>query len=232
VGDNVAIVTGGAGDLGRGVCRALTKAGAEVVVLDIDPGSADSADLVLDCDVTDADACSAAVDEVVRRYGGVSTLVNMAQQWNHVTLMEVTDEEMLLTYRSGPMATLRMMRLCYPHMDAAGGGSVVNFASASGTQGGVYGEGAYAAAKEAIRGLTKHAAVEWGPDNIRVNAVCPVATGDPQRWGPSVAEVIPMKRLGDPEIDVGGLVVFLAGPNGTFITGRTIHVDGGVGTWR
>jgi NAD(P)-dependent dehydrogenase (short-subunit alcohol dehydrogenase family) len=74
-------------------------------------------------------------------------------------LLEVTDEEMRLVFETGPTATLRMMQLCYPH-----------------------GEGACAAAKEAIRGLTKHAAVEWGPDNIRVNVICPLATHDPSRF--------------------------------------------------
>lgn len=227
----IAILTGGAGDLGRGISKALTAAGHTVVILDLDTARAESAAKVIKCDVTDPVACKDAVDEVVREYGGVDTLVNLAQKWSKMTLMEVTDDEMRLVFDSGPTATLRMMQLCYPHMKARGGGSVVNFGSSAGTQGGVKGEGAYAAAKEAIRGLTKHAAVEWGPDNIRVNVVCAVATDNPGRWPATSVTRIPMGRLGDPESDVGSLVVYLAGP-GSFMTGRTLHIDGGVGTFR
>jgi len=229
---NVALVTGGTGDLGRGVCRALQESGATVVVLDIVPDRAEYADRVVDCDVKDAAACESAVRDAVRDFGGVHTLVNLAQQWNKMPLIDVTEEEVHLVHESGPFATLRMMQLCYPHMKAQGGGAIINAASSSGTQGGVEGEGAYAGAKESIRGITKHAAVEWGPDNIRINAICPIATSNPQRWGDAVVEVIPLKRLGDPYIDIGGLVVYLAGPGGSFITGRTIQIDGGAGMWR
>lgn len=228
---SIAIVTGGAGDLGRGICKALTSSGATVVALDLDPSGAEGAERSMRCDVTDPDACVSAVAQVVEDYGGVDTLVNLAQQWPRGSLMDSTDEDVWVTFRSGPFATLRMMQLCYPHFKARGGGSIVNFGSASGTAGGVPGEGVYAGAKEAIRGFTKHAAVEWGGDNIRVNVVCPIATSNPKRWPDSVVDVIPLGRLGDPEADVGSLVAYLAGP-GSFITGRTIHVDGGAGTFR
>lgn len=230
--DNIAVVTGGAGDLGRGICRALTKAGATVVVLDTETSSAESADKVIKCDVTDPASCAAAVADVVRDFGRVDTLVNLAQRWNKLPLVDVDDAEMRLVFESGPYATLRMMQLCYPSMKARGGGAVINFGSASGTQGGVKGEGAYAGAKEAIRGLTKHAAVEWGPDNIRVNVICAVAAHDASRFPATAVSRVPLGRIGDPEADVGGVVVFLAGPSGAYITGRTIHVDGGAGTFR
>src|SRR5207237_5465369 len=128
---------------------------------------------------TDAAACRAAVDAVVRDYRRIDTLVNLAQKWSKLPLLEVTDEEMTTVWETGPAASLRMMQLCHPHMKAAGGGAIINCGSAAGTQGGVPGEGAYAAAKEAIRGLTKHAAVEWGRDGIRVNGLCRAATEDP-----------------------------------------------------
>ncbi len=229
--DSIAIVTGGTGDLGRGICKALAKVGVTVVALDLEPARAEGAERVLRCDVTDAAACASAVEGVVKDFGAVDTLVNLAQQWTRRSILESTDEDVRLTFESGPFATLRMMQLCYPYLKARGGGSIINFASSSGTQGGVAGEGVYAGAKEAIRGFTKHAAVEWGPDNIRVNAICPVATSDPNRWPSSVVDIIPLGRLGDPESDVGGLVAYLAGA-GSFITGRTLHIDGGVGAWR
>jgi NAD(P)-dependent dehydrogenase (short-subunit alcohol dehydrogenase family) len=227
----IAIVTGGAGDLGRGISKALTAAGHTVVALDLDVSRAEGVARAIKCDVTDPAACAAAVEEVAGDFGGVDTLANLAQAWNKQPLMEVTDEEMRLVFGTGPAATLRMMQLCYPYMRARGGGAVINFGSSAGTQGGVKGEGAYAAAKEAIRGLTKHAAVEWGPDNIRVNVVCAVATDNPSRFPPTAAGRIPLGRIGDPESDVGALVVYLAGP-GAFMTGRTLHIDGGVGTFR
>jgi len=230
---NVAIVTGWGGNIGVGVCRALAKAGATVVALDLDASRADAATRAIDGDVTDPGVCSSAVEEVVREFGGVDTLVNLAQRFRRQRpVAEVTDEDMRISFESGPIASLRMMQLCYPHMKARGGGSVVNFASGVGT-GGMLGQAAYASAKEAIRGLTKVAALEWALDNINVNVVCPVASGDPANapWVPGALGLIPMKRIGDPEADIGSAVVYLAGP-GRYVTGRTLHVDGGVGCWR
>lgn len=228
----VAIITGGAGDLGRGISAALAKVGMSVAVLDLDPSRATDAKLAIRGDVKDPVACRAAVDQVVSELGPVTLLVNLAQQWNKADLIDISEDEMRLEFESGPMATLRMMQLCYPIMKANGGGTIVNCGSASGTQGGVHGEGFYAGAKEAIRGITKHASVEWGPDNIRVNVICPLATSNPDRWGSHVAERVPLRHLGDPETHVGGLIVFLAGPGGEFITGRTLFVDGGIGVYR
>jgi len=229
---DVALVTGGTGDIGRGVCRALTKAGATVVAVDLNATRAEGVARVIECDVTDAIACQSAVREAVTDFGEVGTLVNLAQQWTRQPLVDSTDDDWNLAYASGPLATCRMMQLCYPHMKARGGGAIVNCGSTAGTTGGAGGV-AYAAAKEAIRGLTKGAAVEWAPDNISVNVICPLATHDPDRWNAhgNVAEGVPMGRLGDPETDVGALVVFLAGP-GRFVTGRTLFVDGGSGTFR
>ena len=227
----VAVVTGGTGDIGRGVCRALSTAGATVVALDLDVSRAEAAASARVCDVSDPAACRSAVEQVVEEFDRIDALVNMAQHMGPmVPLAEVTDEELSLEIDSGPRATLRMMQLCYPHMKARHGGSIINFASGAGTFG-MAGLGSYAAAKEAIRGLTKVAAVEWGRDNITVNAICPVAATDPTRLGEGVEAVIPMGRVGDPETDIGAVVVFLAGP-GRYITGRTLQVDGGAGSWR
>jgi NAD(P)-dependent dehydrogenase (short-subunit alcohol dehydrogenase family) len=229
----VAIITGGGGNIGSGVCRAMAKAGATVVALDLDPAGADAAARAIACDVTDPAACESAVAAVVREFGGVDTLVNAAQQFRAgIPLVQLTDDDMRVSFESGPIATLRMMQLCYPQIKARGGGAIINFASGVGTQG-MVGAGAYAAAKEAIRGLTKVAALEWGRENIRVNVICPVASGDPEHapWVPSARAINPMGRIGDPEADIGAAVVYLAGP-GSYVNGRTLHVDGGVGVWR
>jgi NAD(P)-dependent dehydrogenase (short-subunit alcohol dehydrogenase family) len=216
------------------VCRALAKAGATVVALDLDTRRVDGAARTVHCDVTDPAQCTSAVADVVNEFGGINTLVNMAQKiLVDIELTRVTDDDMRVSFESGPIASLRMMQLCYPYMKTRGGGAIVNFASEAGTAG-IPGQGAYAAAKEAIRGITKVAALEWGRDNIRVNAVCPISwpTANPDH--PLFREVIassPLGRIGDPEVDIGAVVVFLAGA-GRYITGRTLHVDGGHGLFR
>jgi NAD(P)-dependent dehydrogenase (short-subunit alcohol dehydrogenase family) len=223
----VAIVTGGLGNIGVGVCRALVAAGAQVAALDLDLSSAalvDGLARAIVCDVTDRAACTEAVDRVVRELGTVHTLVNMAQDVVPAApLLAASDHDMARSFESGPTGSLRMMQLCHPHLKANGGGAIVNFASGAGTDG-LPQWGPYASAKEAIRG-------EWGPDGIRVNVLCPFATSRPDRLPPGAAESNPMGRVGDPEQDVGAMVVFLAGP-GRFITGRTLFVDGGATGWR
>ena len=229
----VAILAGGAGDLGAGVTRALANAGTTVAVLDITPSTADpAAARVIECDVADQGACESAVQQVAGEFGGIDVLVNMAQHFVVGTpLLDLTADDMFRSFDVGPVSAMRLMQLCHPYMKARGGGTVINFASGSGT-GGALGQAAYAAAKEALRGLTKTAALEWGPDNIRVNAICPVATSKSDKtWLEWFKQTSPLRRVGDPESDIGGTVVFLAGPGG-FITGRTLHVDGGMGIFR
>jgi len=228
----VSVVTGGAGVVGHGVCRALAKAGSTVVALDLDASRVDCAALRLDVDLTDPAACRAAVDEVVGTFGGVDVLVNMAQKAVVETpVLAVTDADLAVSFGTGPAASLRMMQLCHPSMKARGGGTIVNAGSNSGTDG-TAGRAAYAAAKEAIRGITKVAAKEWGRDNIRVNVVCPWVPSDPTvDWAARKIAASPMGRAGEAEADVGELVVYLA-TTGRFMTGRTLFVDGGIGTFR
>jgi NAD(P)-dependent dehydrogenase (short-subunit alcohol dehydrogenase family) len=229
----VAIVTGGGGTIGSGVCRALANAGATVAALDLDPSGADAAALRITVDLTDAAACAAAVEQVVAELGGIDTLVNTAQRFrNRTPFVDVTEDDLDVCWTTGPLATFHMMQLAHPHLVARGGGAVINFGSGAGTAG-EPGYGAYAAAKEAVRGLTKVAASEWGADNIRVNVVCPVVSGDPSAaWitDDGVAG-IPLGRIGDAENDIGAAIVYLAGPH-CYMTGRTLMLDGGSGKFR
>lgn len=119
------------------------------------------------------------------------------------------------------------------------GGSIVNLGSGTGT-GGEANWAGYAGPKEAIRGISKVAALEWGWDNVRVNVICPFAESDgvkewkqfaPDDYAKAVRRV-PMKRIGDVRTDVGALVAFLLSTEATFITAQTIHVDGGIGIFR
>ena len=152
--------------------------------------------------------------------------------WNK-EMINLTEGDMDISYQTAPLATLRMMQLCYPYMKANGGGSIISLAPEAGTAG-LPLHGAYAAAKEAIRGLTKVGAIDTGRDNIRVNVICPMSGAPHESSHPLMKGAIErsnLNRIGDPETDIGSVIVFLAGP-GKFITGRTLHVDGGAGTWR
>jgi hypothetical protein len=241
LGGKVALVTGAGQGIGRGIALALAKAGADVVVLERNADSgARTADEI---EQLDADAiavvgdvrmradCEAAVAAAVERFGGVDILVNNAQQVPAGPLDTCTDDDMYAAWESGALAAFRLMQLCHPLMTARGGGAIVNLASGAGTEG-LAGLGAYAVAKEGIRALTKVAMLEWGVDNVRVNTICPWARSDhwdglDDRARAARLRRNPLRRIGEPEADIGGVVVFLAGDAGSYVTGQTIHVDGG-----
>ncbi len=126
-----------------------------------------------------------------------------------------------------------MMRACHPHL--RGRGRIVNLGSAAGIRWDPSGTGAYAAAKEAVRVLTRTAACEWASDGIRVNAILPLANSSTMeewfRLEPEAAQgylaTVPLGRLGDPETDIGPAVVFLCSDASRYITGHTLAADGG-----
>src|SRR5262245_50962851 len=150
--EKVAVITGGAGKMGGGICRALQKVGITSAVLDLDVSRAEDAAKALVCDITDEAACTSAVEEIVRDLGGIDVLVQLAQHYETTTpVIDLTPDQLRASYEAGPIAALRMMQLCYPHMKARGGGAVVNIVSGSGTQG-TANQAAYASAKEAMRG--------------------------------------------------------------------------------
>ena len=243
----IAIVTGAGRGVGRGIALALARAGAAVAVLETDPQTgARTADEITGlggraiahrCDVKRRADLDAGVAATVDAFGGVDVLVNNAQQVrSRVRVEDVTDDDMAVCWESGPLATLRAMQLVRPLMVARGGGVVVNLGSAAGTEG-MPGFAAYAAAKEATRALTKVSAREWGRDNIRVNVICPYAASE--HWHALSDDDrarrlrgVPLGRVGDPESDVGGVVVFLASDAGSYVTGQTIMVDGGTAGFR
>ncbi len=241
--DKVAIVTGGGQGVGRGVALALAAEGASVMITGrtqskLDAVAAEIAgrggrvataagDVKLLADI------ERAVAATVERFGTVDILVNNAQEVPMGYLLEVDDEAVQAGLASGPLATLRFMRLCHPYL--RGGGAIVNMASGAGVRPDPIRRGAYAAAKEATRALTRAAAMEWGPDGIRVNAVLPYAvTPSVERLAVEFPQEYdarrlanPLRRIGDAEKDIGRAVVFLVGPDAGYITGASIPVDGG-----
>ena len=237
----VAIVTGGGRGIGRGIALALAKQGARIAILERDADTASrtvdeiqslGADAIAHVgSVRERSDCEAIVAAAVERFGGVDVLVNNAQQVPTGPLDECTDDDMYTAWESGALAAFRLMQLCHPLMKARGGGAIVNLGSGAGTEG-LAGLGAYAVAKEGIRALTKVAMLEWGADNIRVNTICPWARSDywdglADRQRAARVARNPLRRIGDPEADIGAVVVFLAGDAGSYVTGQTIHVDGG-----
>lgn len=248
--DRVAIVTGAAQGVGKGIAGALLERGARVLLVDNKaPELATTADEFATAgwhsesfltDLRDAASPSAIIEAALASFGRVDALINNAISTNEPkALVDIDSGDYDLVFDVGPRATFFLMQAVHPTMKAAGGGAIVNLGSGSGT-GGQSQFAAYAAAKEAIRGMSKAAALEWGRDNIRVNVICPFADSPGVRFWQDVApkdfdralRAVPLHRVGRTHEDIGAVVAFLTGDDGAFITGQTIMVDGGMGVFR
>ncbi|WP_433490121.1 SDR family NAD(P)-dependent oxidoreductase [Nocardia grenadensis] len=238
-----AVVTGAGQGIGRGIALALAAAGAQVAVVgrtaatlgavteEITARGGRAASFV--CDVTDGRAIDALAPAVAAEFGGITLLVNNAQTPAPGTLLEIDEHTYHAGMASGPTATWRTMRACHRYLKS--GGATVNVGSAAGIRWNPAGTGAYAAAKEAVRVLTRTAACEWAADGIRVNAILPLAESRAmEQWAQREPEAaaeylatVPLGRLGDPEADIGPAVVFLCSDAARYITGHTLAVDGG-----
>lgn len=246
--DKVVLITGGGGGIARGIERAFATEGAKFILTDLFPGGMEAAKEELErdfgsevftviADGANEDEVKAAIDAGAAHFGGrVDVLIDNAQaSASGLTLVQHSKEDFDLAVQSGLYATFFYMKHAYPYLKETGG-SVINFASGAGI-GGNPGQSSYAAAKEGIRGMSRVAASEWGPDNINVNIVCPIVmTKALEEWREREPEMyeknmkaIPLGRFGDAEKDVGRVCVFLASPDASFVTGDTIMVQGGSG---
>ncbi|MFI6517644.1 SDR family NAD(P)-dependent oxidoreductase [Spirillospora sp. NPDC050679] len=241
----VAIVTGAGQGVGQGIALALASEGASIAVLGRTPAKlAATCELVaargaeaepFACDVRDTGAIPGLVDEVAARFGGVDVLVNNAYTGAYGPLLEMGDADFQRGFHSGPFAAFAFMKACHPHMKARGGGSIVNLVSSAMVRWDPATYGAYAAAKQALRSLTRTAAAEWGGDGIRANSIAPHALSPGlKRWAeahPEAAEefrrTIPLGYIGDCEDDIGKAVVALVQPGLRYLTGATVPLDGG-----
>jgi NAD(P)-dependent dehydrogenase (short-subunit alcohol dehydrogenase family) len=239
----VAIVTGAGQGIGRGIALALADEGARVVLVGRTASKLDEVAAEINARGGEASTTTAdvgirsAVDELVAstvaRFGRIDILVNNAQASVQRTLAETTDDDVALAYRSGALGTLYTMQACLPHLKVRGG-CVVNFGSSTAVRGDET-FGSYAMAKEAIRGLTRVAAREWGVHDIRVNCICPAslspsaeewADKNPDRFA-VVLKGIPLGRMGDAELDIGRAVVALVSDDLRYLTGATLMLEGG-----
>ena len=176
------------------------------------------------------------VQAAVEKFGRIDVLINNAQaSASGVTLAEHTTEQFDLAVYYGLYATFYYMKACYPYL-AKTKGSVINFASGAGLFGN-FGQSAYAAAKEGIRGISRVAATEWGKDGINVNVVAPLAwTAQLEGWSEAYPEAFkanvkmpPMGYFGDVEADIGRACVALTSPDMKYLTGETLTLEGGLG---
>tara|TARA_R110000796_G_scaffold241592_3_gene363312 strand:+ start:13938 stop:14762 length:825 start_codon:yes stop_codon:yes gene_type:complete len=244
--DKVALITGAGGGIGEGVARYFVKQGASVVVAELNEslGNAVTADLralggkalFFKTDVSSKDSINAAIQAAVDEFGGLDTLVNNAFAPTPNVLMEdKTDEMLKQTLDTTVWAAWWSMRAALPHMRARGGGSIINFYSID-TEIGAWLHSDYNTAKSAIVGLTRSAAAEWGRFNVRVNAIAPTAMGatfhklaaENPGFAERSAAMRPLGRSGDPEDDIGPVVAFLASEMSRYMTGESLHVDGGI----
>ena len=240
-----ALITGAGQGVGQGIALALAAEGAQIVVAGRTESKLhDSCALIRErggkaiavgCDVVDAaqiEHCIAAALEAGD--GGLDILVNNAQIVPLGSILDTDERAWQAGLDSGPTATLRFMKGCHAALKSRQG-SIVNLASSSALRWDMKGYGLYAAAKEAIRCLTRAAAHEWAADGIRVNCILPLALSPGMAWwrenNPEEAEAflstVPMGRIGDCEKDIGRAVVFMCGPDAGYITAQSLVLDGG-----
>ena len=244
---NVTIITGGGKGIGYGLAEAFAREGSNLVITGRTLSRLESAKerleaaygvdvLPIVADGADEEAIKNVVAKTIEHYGKINTLINNAQvSKSGLPLIEHTREDIDLAINSGIYAAFFYMRECFPYLKESRG-SVINFASGAGLFGRP-GQSSYAAAKEGIRGLSRVAATEWGPDGVRVNVVCPLAmTESLEAWSQEYPELfkktiqgIPLGRYADPREDIGRVCVFLASEDASYVTGETITLQGGSG---
>ena len=243
------IITGGGkgGGIGYGVATAFAKEGANLALTGRSLGKLEDAKEELErlygvrvlpvlADGGEEEQVKAAVAQIAETFGRIDALINNAQNSaSGIPLVEHTLEDFNKAIYSGLYAAFFYMKHTYPYLKETKG-SVVNFASGAGLFG-KPGQSSYAAAKEGIRGMSRVAATEWGPDGINVNIICPLVMSQAlMNWKAQYLEIyertiqgIPAGRFGDPEKDIGRTAVFLCSEDAKYISGETITMQGGSG---
>ncbi|GAB7351700.1 hypothetical protein MBLNU459_g2293t1 [Dothideomycetes sp. NU459] len=244
----VALVTGGANEAGFGaaISRRFVSEGAKVIIGDLDEKGAHSVAKAMDSanvkgikmNVCEEADWKNVIETVVKEFGRLDIVVNNAgTTYRNKPTQEVTDEEWERVFRVNVKSIFWSVKVAIPQMQKQKeGGSMINIASVGSIRprpGLVW----YNASKAAVSNATKGLAAEYGVDQIRVNAICPLLSGtglfeyfvgvkDTKENREKFADAIPLKRLTEP-VDVANAAVYLASDEGKFITGINLEVDGG-----
>ncbi|HEX3706959.1 MAG TPA: glucose 1-dehydrogenase [Mycobacteriales bacterium] len=242
--DKVVIVTGAGQGIGEGIALAAAAEGANVVAAGrtlekVERTAATMTDrgvqaLAVQCDVRREDEVKACVAATLEKFGRIDGLVNNAQMVALGPVLEITEKDARRTWESGFLGSLWFMQACYPALKESKG-AVVNLGTGSALRNDLPGFALYAGTKEMIRTMTRMAALEWGKDGIRVNAMIPNGLSPGlemwAEWQPKEYEefvdTIPLGRVGRLEEDVGRAVAFLLSEDAAYVTGTTLMVDGG-----
>jgi 3-oxoacyl-[acyl-carrier protein] reductase len=239
----VAIVTGGGGGLGSGICPALAAAGATLVVagrtrekLDrvaADVNATGGQAIAVEVDIADASSVTAMTERVLSELGGIDILVNNAAVYHRKPWTEITEADWDQVLDTNLKGYYLCARAAYPALKASGHGRVINVASIT-FFGGIPNLLDYVASKGGIVGFTRALAREVGPEGITVNTLSPGAFPtdaekihpDLENYNREILAAQSIKRRGTPE-DVGNLITFLSSDASSFITGQLIQIDGG-----
>ena len=250
-GGKAALSDGSAGSIGYGIAIAFAKEGANLVItgrnyqklldakeelerlygIEVLPIQAD-----ISAGGDNAATAKDVVQQAVEKFGRLDVLINNAQaSASGVRLADHTTAQFDLAIYSGLYASFHYMQAAYPHL-AKAKGSVINFASGAGLFGN-FGQSAYAAAKEGIRGLSRVAATEWAKDGINVNVICPLAwTAQLEQFQKAYPDAFeknvhtpPAGYFGQPEADIGRVCVQISHPDFKYMTGETLTLEGGLG---
>jgi NAD(P)-dependent dehydrogenase (short-subunit alcohol dehydrogenase family) len=243
----VAVVTGGGGGIGRGISETFAAHGAKVVVAEIDPDragdtvtairAAGGAALAQVIDVTDHEQVAAMTDATVGEYGRVDVLVNNVGHYlfRPANFLDTGREQWDALYAANLLHVFLCTKALVPHMiDHGDGGSVVNVSTVEAFRG-MPMMAVYSAFKAGVAQFTKSLALELGNDGIRVNGIAPDLTQSLQvrydRWVPEeqqhlIPRWVPVGRFGT-AADIAGVALFLASDLSAFVTGATVHADGG-----
>ncbi len=240
--DQVALVTGALRGIGRAIALELGRQGATVVGTATTEAGAQAIGEAfaqagitgrgIALDVNDAAACEQAVDLVQKTFGGLSILVNNAGITRDNLAMRMKDDEWSAVIDTNLSAVFRLSRLVMRGMMKARFGRIVNVTSVVGSSGNA-GQANYAAAKAGVAGMSRALARELGSRNITVNCVAPgfietdMTRALSEAQTSALTQSIPLGRFGQPD-DVAAAVAFLASPQAGYITGTTLHVNGGM----
>jgi NAD(P)-dependent dehydrogenase (short-subunit alcohol dehydrogenase family) len=245
--DKAALITGAASGIGRATAILFAREGAAVAIADVNQpaGERVTQEIVNNggraffqsADVTNIADCERVVASTLRQFGGIHILFNNAGIIRRTTVLELNEEDWDRVMAVNVKSIFLMTRLVIPIMEKSGGGSIINMASGWGLAGGPK-AAAYCASKGAVVLLTKAMAIDHGPQNIRVNCICPGDTdtamlrGEAQQLGEATNRFLaesaqrPLGRIGKPE-EIAQAALYLASDASSFVTGTALVVDGG-----